>query len=94
MPEPSPRRAATRPPGQDSAITETDEQQAVAALEGLSFPAGRHVVIAHATDRGGIHHRVLHALDLLPDRTFSSADDVVISLPDLLPCSAHQCSSA
>lgn len=82
MVRPLTREPGTRAPDQDDdLISDADERQILLALEGLSFPASRHVVTAYATDRGGVSTRVLTALDHLPEAVFSSAEDVVIRLP-------------
>ena len=52
------------------------------ALAGLSFPAEKHDVLAYATDRGDVDVHIVTALDRLPDRTFSSSADVVVSIPE------------
>ncbi len=59
-----------------------DDRQVREALDGMPFPADRTQVIDHAVDLGGIEGVVLSALRALPDRTFSTADDVVISVPE------------
>jgi hypothetical protein len=63
-------------------MVDPQEQLVRTALEGMRFPAGQHEVLTYATDRGGIEPTVLDALDRLPSRAFTSAEDVVISLPD------------
>lgn len=62
-------------------MTDRDDLRVRKALQGMAFPADRTQVISWATDRGEHDDRVLTALRALPDRTFSSSDDVVISVP-------------
>jgi hypothetical protein len=62
-------------------VTDRDDLRVRKALQGMAFPADRTQVITWATDRGERDDRVLTALQALPDRTFSSSDDVVISVP-------------
>jgi hypothetical protein len=62
-------------------LTDRDDIRVRKALQGMAFPADRTQVISWATDRGESDTRVLTALRALPDRTFSNADDVVISVP-------------
>lgn len=62
-------------------MTDRDDIRVRKALQGMAFPADRTQVISWATDRGEDDDRVLTALRALPDRTFSNADDVVISVP-------------
>ncbi|MDD7940301.1 DUF2795 domain-containing protein [Actinomycetospora lutea] len=62
-------------------MTDRDDLRVRKALQGMAFPADRTQVISWATDRGERDDRVLTALRALPDRTFSTADDVVISVP-------------
>ncbi|MEJ2865058.1 DUF2795 domain-containing protein [Actinomycetospora flava] len=62
-------------------MTDRDDLRVRKALQGMAFPADRTQVISWALDRGEGDDRVLTALRALPDRTFSTADDVVISVP-------------
>lgn len=62
-------------------MTDRDDIRVRKALQGMAFPANRAQVISWAADRGEGDNRVLTALRALPDRTFSTADDVVISVP-------------
>ncbi|GLZ46380.1 hypothetical protein Acsp06_25650 [Actinomycetospora sp. NBRC 106375] len=62
-------------------MTDRDDLRVRKALQGMAFPADRTQVISWATDRGEGDTQVLTALRALPDRTFSTADDVVISVP-------------
>lgn len=62
-------------------MTDRDDIRVRKALQGMAFPADRAQVISWVTDRGEGDSRVLTALRALPDRTFSTADDVVISVP-------------
>jgi hypothetical protein len=62
--------------------TDAHEQLVRGALEGLQFPARQYEVVTYATDRGGVEPAVLDALVALPSRAFTSAEDVIVSLPD------------
>jgi hypothetical protein len=62
-------------------MTDRDDIRVRKALQGMAFPADRTQVISYAMDRGERDDKVLTALQALPDRTFSTADDVVISVP-------------
>lgn len=62
-------------------MTDRDDLRVRKALQGMAFPADRTQVISYAMDRGERDDRVLTALQALPDRTYSTADDVVISVP-------------
>lgn len=62
-------------------MTDRDDLRVRKALQGMAFPAHRTQVISYATDRGERDEKTLAALRALPDRTFSTADDVVISVP-------------
>ena len=62
-------------------MTDRDDIRVRKALQGMAFPADRTQVISYAIDRGARDDKVLTALQALPDRTFSTADDVVISVP-------------
>ena len=62
-------------------MTDRDDLRVRKALQGMAFPADRTQVISYAMDRGERHEKTLTALQALPDRTFSTADDVVISAP-------------
>jgi len=62
-------------------MTDRDDIHVRKALQGMAFPADRTQVISYAMDRGERDDKVLTALQALPDRTFSTADDVVISVP-------------
>jgi hypothetical protein len=61
---------------------EDDDQRVRDALDGMDFPAERDDVIDYATDRAAADDRLLTVLEALPDRMFSTVDDVVISVPD------------
>lgn len=63
-------------------ITDEDDRRVRDALEGMDFPAERDDVIEYATDRNAADDRLLTVLDALPDRLFSTVDDVVISVPE------------
>ncbi|WP_433033052.1 DUF2795 domain-containing protein [Actinomycetospora sp. CA-053990] len=62
-------------------MTDRDDLRVRKALQGMAFPADRTQVISYAMDRGERDEKTLTALQALPDRTFSTADDVVISVP-------------
>jgi hypothetical protein len=62
-------------------VTDRDDLRVRKALQGMGFPADRTQVISYAMDRGERDEKTLTALQALPDRTFSTADDVVISVP-------------
>lgn len=62
-------------------MTDRDDLRVRKALQGMAFPADRTQVVSWVADRGEGDERVLTALRALPDRTFSTADDVVISVP-------------
>jgi hypothetical protein len=62
-------------------MTDRDDLRVRKALQGMPFPADRTAVLDHAVDRE-VDGRTLSALRDLPDRTFSTADDVVISVPE------------
>jgi Protein of unknown function (DUF2795) len=63
-------------------MTDRDDLRVRKALQGMPFPADRTAVLDYAADRGEVDGRTLSALRDLPDRTFSTADDVVISVPE------------
>jgi len=63
-------------------VVDAQEQRVRSALEGIRFPARQHEVLTYAIDRGGVEPAVLDALDGLPSRAFTSAEDVVVSLPE------------
>jgi hypothetical protein len=47
------------------------------ALEGIDFPASRIAIHRKAADTGGLDTEVLLMLDRIPDRTYTSVDDVL-----------------
>ncbi|PVY96723.1 DUF2795 domain-containing protein [Actinomycetospora cinnamomea] len=62
-------------------MTDRDDIRVRKALQGMEFPADRDQVVSYATGRGEDDTRTLAALRALPDRTFSTADDVVDAVP-------------
>ena len=63
-------------------VTGADERAITLALDGLTFPATKYDVLAFVTDRGDVGAHLLIALGELPERTFTSPADAVISIPD------------
>jgi hypothetical protein len=61
-------------------MPDLDDLRVRKALQGMPFPANRTAVLDHALDRE-VEGLTLNALRGLPDRTFSCADDVIISVP-------------
>ena len=61
-------------------MTDTDERRVWSALANLSFPAARHDLLAYLTDWNAVDP-TLRALSTLPDRAFTSPEDVIISIP-------------
>jgi len=61
-------------------MTDRDDLRVRKALQGMPFPADRTAVLDYALDREA-DGQTLNALHGLPDRTFSCADDVIISVP-------------
>src|SRR5688572_22606617 len=73
------RRRSTLHPGGRTAMdrrnAELDEY--LRALEGLDYPTSRSAIINRATDNGGLDTEVLRVLQRLPDRTYSSRDQIL-----------------
>lgn len=63
-------------------MTAPDDHRVREMLEGMNFPAERDEVIEYAQHTDQQDSEVLAALDGLPDRIFSTVDDVVISVPE------------
>lgn len=61
-------------------MTETDDESVRRAVQDLPFPAERRDIVDHAV-RQAVDPTVIEALAALPDRIFSTVDDVVISVP-------------
>lgn len=61
-------------------MTFRDDLRADKALQGLEFPAGKATVLDYARTRAaGV--KTMNALEGLPDRSFSSKDDLVDAVP-------------
>ncbi|WP_182347449.1 DUF2795 domain-containing protein [Tomitella gaofuii] len=61
-------------------MTTRDDLRAAKALQGMAFPAGRAEVLDYARTRGA-DQKTLAALEALPDRTFTTHDDVAGAVP-------------
>ena len=61
-------------------MTYRDELRAEKALQGFQFPAAKEELLDYATTRGA-DEKTMQALRALPDRDFSSMDDMTSEVP-------------
>lgn len=61
-------------------MTHRDDLRAEKALQGFQFPAGKEELLDYARTRGATD-KTLQALSALPDRDFTSMDDMVAEVP-------------
>jgi hypothetical protein len=57
-------------------VRHTTEQEYIAALAGLDFPASKAGIVRKAMDKGGIDAEVHHVLGQVDDRTYESWEDL------------------
>ena len=72
----------SHPTRADHPGSEADEDRVRALLDGMEFPAERQEVVDHARAQADQDPQTVEALRGLPDRVFSTVDDVVISVPE------------